>query len=118
MSGAPPPVTRFVTVTDLRQALQKLDVKVAHSIQHPESGKWKSLDLQHLTRYYSDRRQHMIGEQETVAWARQQAQPVGGASAGTAIAFWHNLDKKKSLPWFAHEGSGWKGGGGRLRFMS
>ena len=118
MLRPPPLVTELTTLCDLRAALKKLDVKVAHSIQHPKTKEWKSIDKERLTRYYSDRRQHMIGEQETVAWARRQAQPVGGASVGTAIAFWHNMDNKKSLPWFANEGSGWKGGGGRLRFMS
>ena len=107
----PPPATEFRNLDDLRKGMKHLDVKVAHSIQHPKSGKWRSLDPAQLKRYYIDRRQHMLGEQATQQWAEQQVQPVGGESVGTAIALLHNMDKKRTLPWFANEGSGWKGVG-------
>jgi hypothetical protein len=64
-----------------------LDIKVAHSVQHPTTGKWKSLTPDQLRQVIQRRQTHMAGSMELDEWAHRARVP-GLEEIGAGYFFW------------------------------
>ena len=91
-SQLPPLEELPATFQAMRPALNLLDVKISHSFKH--GGKWHSIPVDDLRRYYDRRRKSMQGEMKLLRWVESQADPVGGLTKGVAYFCWIVLPGK------------------------
>ena len=66
----------------------RLDIKIPHSIQHPITGKWKSLQPKQLCQAITRRHSHMKGVIQIDEWAQRSRQPSAN-EVGAVYWFWY-----------------------------
>lgn len=79
----PPPLPRDCDVDDMRVGLSKLDIPFAHSVKHWNTElnmwKWRSFKVEDGAAMHNERRTHIKGFNESVAWLQRHPLPEDSA---------------------------------------